>query len=169
MDVIKQTEDVIELSHTPFEWALGLGTVVIILFVGLIKALAEGALEGILISLAMLGVLSWLMITRIIRRLRVIADRGTGNIRISATTLRGEGFADYPLSALLRAEVETRHDGGNSTPEQRLVLVMGDESPTRRIQLDPFRPDPADLLYASQRINAWLAAGVRENLTQSSE
>lgn len=157
MNVIHQTDDMIELEHTPTPWVIGLGAVVFVLSIGLLKALLEGELGGSLIALAMLAGLSWIMVTRIVRRLRVVADRGTGLLRISATTLRGAGSADYPLSALLRAEVETRHEHGTSTPEPALVLVLGDESPPRRIRLDPFRPDPAELLYASEQINAWLA------------
>ena len=159
MNLVHQTDDMIELEHTPIPWVIGLGAVVFVLSIGLLRAIVEGALGGSLVALAMLAGLSWLMVTRIVRRLRGVADRGTGMLRISATTLRGEGSADYPLSALLRAEVETRHDPGNSTPEPALVLVLGDESPPRRIRLDPFRPDPADLLHASERINAWLDKG----------
>jgi len=158
MHVVRQTDDVIELEHTPIPWVIGLGAVVVVLLVGLIKALLEGAIGGSLIALAMLGALSWIMVTRIIRRLRIVADRGTGSLQITATTLQGEGSASYPLSALLRAEVETRHDHGTSTPQPALVLVLGDVNPPRRLRLDPFQPDPVDLLHASDRINAWLGA-----------
>lgn len=159
MHVARQTDDVIELEHVPAQWIIGLGAVWMILLIGLLKALVEFDPGGIVIVLAMIGVLSWIMVTRIVRRLRVVADRATNTLRISATTLRGEGSAHYPLSALLRAEVETRHDRATSRPEPSLVLVMSDSDSPRRLRLDPFKPDPADLLHASERINAWLATG----------
>jgi hypothetical protein len=159
MQVVRQTEDVIELEHTPVPWVIGLGSVCVVLSIGLLKALFEGEFVGAFIALAMLAGLSWLMITRIIRRLRVVADRGAGTLRISATTVRGEGSASYPLAELLRAEVQTRHDSGTSTAETAMVLVMADGHSPRHLRLDPFHPDSADLLYASDRLNAWLGSG----------
>jgi hypothetical protein len=159
MNVLRETDEVLELEHVPVPWIIGLGAVVIVLAIGLIRALVELSLEGILISLVMLAALSWIMLKWVVRRLRVVADRGADTLRIIARTPLGEGSASYPLSALLRAEIETRHERNNSTPEQALVLVMDDASPTRRVRLDPFRPDTADLLQACARINAWLAAG----------
>ena len=159
MNVLRETDEVLELEHVPVPWIIGLGAVVMVLAIGLIRALVEGSVEGILISLVLLVVLSWIMLKWVVRRLRVVADRGADTLRIIAQTPLGEGSASYPLSALLRAEIETRHERNNSTPEQALVLVMSDASPTRRVRLDPFRPDTADLLQACARINAWLAAG----------
>lgn len=159
MNVLRETDEVLELEHVPVPWIIGLGAVVMVLAIGLIRALVELSLEGILISLVMFAALSWIMLKWVVRRLRVVADRGAGTLRIIAWTPLGEGSASYPLPALLRAEIETRHDRNTSTPEPALVLVMGDASPPRRVRLDPFRPDPADLLQACARINAWLGAG----------
>lgn len=168
MNVVTRTDEHLELAHTPMPWIIGLGCVLFVLCIGLLKALAEGAFGGIIISLAMLAALGWIMMTRILRTLRVIAHRGLGKLRISATTLRGETSAEYPLSDLVCAEIETRHDKNTSRPEPTLVLVMNESSEPPRLRLDPFRPDPLDLLHACESINTWLSSRPATTATDTS-
>lgn len=157
MHVVQLTDTTLQLEHFPVPWVIGLGMVQVVLLFALIKAVVDGALGGMAISLAMLLVIGWVWLTKVYRRLRVVLDRERSALRISTTTLLGEQAAEYPLAELTGAEVETRH-GANSIPETRLVLVLGNAEPPRRLWPAPFKPDPVELLNASERINAWLAA-----------
>lgn len=156
MRVIHQGDDRIELEHLPTQWVIGLGAVCFVLVIGLVRALFEGAIQGALLALAMLAALSWIVLTRIFRRVRLVVDRGAGQVRVSASTVFGENETTYPLADLLRVEVDTRYDEDDSTSEPTLALVLADGGKPRRVRLDPFRPRPEDLLDASERINAWL-------------
>jgi hypothetical protein len=156
MNVVLQTDTRLQIEHLPIPWIIGLGAVCLVLLIGLIRALIEGAWGGALIAAVMLAALAWMCLTKIFTRLQIIFDRDTNSLTINATSLLGEQSASYPLADLTRAEIETRHDS-NSTPEPRLALVLGNAQSPQRLSADPFRPDPADLLHASERINAWLA------------
>lgn len=156
MNISYQDGGRIELEHVPAQWVLGLGAVCLVLLVGLVRALVEGAVAGALVALAMLAALSWVVLTRILCRFRLVLDRSTGQVRVSAGTVFGEREETYPLAALVRVEVDTRYEEGNSTAQPTLALVLADAGQPRRVRLDPFRPRPEDLLSASARINAWL-------------
>lgn len=157
MHVVQLNDTTLQLEHFPVPWVIGLGAVQLVLLFALIKSLVDGAPGGVAISLVMLLVIGWLWLTKVYRRLRVVLDRERNALRISTTTLLGEHAAEYPLAELTGAEVETRH-GANSIPETRLVLLLGNAEPPRRLCPDPFKPDTVELLNASERINAWLAS-----------
>lgn len=156
VNVSHQDAGRIELEHLPTQWVVGLGAVCLVLVIGLVRALIEGATEGALVALAMLAALSWILVTRVFRRVRLSADRGTGQLRISAGTLLGEWEETYPLADLLRVEVDTRYEESTSAPRPSLALVLKEAGETRRVRLDLFRPRPEDLLSSSERVNAWL-------------
>jgi len=158
MNVVRQTATVLQLEHFPMPWVIGLGAVQAVLVIGVFQALFQGAFGPVALMLAMLAAIGWIWLTKIFRRLQIVLDRDAGTLRISASTPLGEQGADYPLAELTRAEVQTRHDS-NSSPEQHLVLVLGNAEPPRRLWPDPFKPDAAELLNASARINAWLESG----------
>lgn len=158
MEVSHQDAGRIVLEHLPTQWAVGLGAVCLVLVLGLVHALLAGATEGALVALAMLSALSWVLLTRAFRRVRLSADRGSGQLRVSAATLLGEREEAYPLADLLRVEVDTRYEESNSAPRPSLALVLAEAGETRRVRLDLFQPRPEDLLSASARINAWLGA-----------
>jgi hypothetical protein len=171
MQVVHQAEDKIELEHVPTQWVIGLGAVCFVLLIGLVRALFEGAVQGALVALAMLAALSWLILTRIFRRVRLVLDRGAGEVRVGAITVFGERETTYPLSDLLRVEVDTRYEENNSAAEPTLALVLADAGKPRRVRLDPFKPRPEDLLSASGRINAWLGTdpGARQQAGDAGE
>ena len=160
MEITTKTADLLVLQHQPTNWIIGLGAVCVVLLIGLLRALIELSLPGITISLVMLTALGWLMLTQVVRRLQLIADKHTDLLQTKATTLLGAKVVEYPLSALQRTETQTRH-GSQSVPETMLVLVLGDTSPARRVKFDAFRPDPAAILSVSEQVNQWLEAGRR--------
>jgi hypothetical protein len=146
----------IELTQRATGWVVGLGAVLVILAVGLLRAILEGALNGILISLCLIGALGWIMATQVLRRVSLLADREIGTLRITAQTPRGSSTQEFSLSDLRRVEVETRHQRSHSLPEPRLVLVLDEGAGTRRERIEMFRPEPIDLLYAANTLNSWL-------------
>jgi hypothetical protein len=156
VNISHQDASRIELEHVPTQWVIGLGAVCFVLLIGFVRALFEGAVQGALVALAMLAALSWFVLTRVFRRFRLVLDRGTGVVRVTASTVFGERETTYPLGDLLRVETDTRYEEGNSAAEPTLALVLADGGKPRRVRLDPFRPRPEDLLFASGRINAWL-------------
>jgi len=158
MNVVRQTDTILQLEHFPMPWVIGLGAVQAVLVIGLFQALFDGAFGPVALMLMMLGAIGWIWLTKIFRRLQIVLDRAEGTLRISASTPLGEQAADYPLAELTGAEVQTRHDS-NSNPEPHLVLVLGNAAPPRQLWPDPFKPDPAELLSASASINAWLESG----------
>ena len=159
MQVVQQADDRIELEHVPTQWVIGLGAICLVLLIGLVRALAEGAMEGALVALAMLAALGWIILKHVFRRVRLVLDRGTAQARVSAITVFGARETEYPLGDLLRVEVDTRYEEDNSAVQPTLALVLADEGKPRRVRLDMFRPAPEDLLSASGRINAWLGTG----------
>lgn len=168
MKVVHQTDAVLQLEHFPTPWVIGLGTVLGVLLMALVKALVEFEFGGMAIASLMILAIGWVWLTRIFRRLQILLNRDTNVLRISVTTPLGEQGTDYPLTELTRAEVQTRHDS-NSVAEPRLVLVLGNAEPPRRLWPDPFKPDAADLLQVSERINAWLASGSAPEHSTKSE
>ncbi len=159
MNMMSEDDGRIELEHVPTQWVIGLGAVCFVLLVGLVRALFEGAVQGALVALAMLAALSWFVLTRVFRRLRLVLDRGTGVVRVTASTVFGERETTYPLGDLLRVEVDNRYEEGHSAAQPTLALVLADGGKPRRVRLDAFRPRPEDLLSASGQINAWLGTG----------
>ncbi|MEZ5555986.1 hypothetical protein [Haliea sp.] len=160
MEITTKTADLLVVQHQPTNWIIGLGAVCVVLLIGLARALVELSLSGITISLLMLTALGWLMLTQVVRRLQLIADRHTDLLQIKATTPLGEKVAEYPLSALQRSETQTRH-GSQSIPETMLVLVFGATNPASHVKFNAFRPDVAAILSVSEQLNQWLEEGRR--------
>jgi hypothetical protein len=156
MDPTEPSITRIELTQRATGWVVGLGAVLIILAVGLLRAVLEGALNGVLISLCLIGALGWIMATQALRRVSLLADRETGTLRITAQTPRWSSTQEFSLSDLRRVEVETRHQRSHSLPEPRLVLILDEGAGTRRERIEMFRPEPIDLLHAANTLNSWL-------------
>lgn len=146
------------LAHRPIPWMIGIGLLCTILCISLLKALLEVAIGGILISAFMLVTLGWIALTRIFVRLTLLADRDSDRLRLSRQTLGGISHQDYPLRSLRGAETEIRYSEHSSAAQPGLVLCLDDTQTTTRLRLPLFRPDPADLLQASETINTWLKA-----------
>jgi hypothetical protein len=145
------------MTDMPIDWIVGLGGILAILAIALLRAIAEGALNGILISLIMIATLGWITANEALRRVTLHADRATGTLRIAITTPLGRQAKDYPLAAVSGLEIETRHHRRNSMPQPVLTLMLHQDGAPVRQQLPLFQPYPVDLLYASQCFNAWLA------------
>lgn len=156
MNIVHQSADRLALEHRPMAWMVGLGVMAAVLLIAAISALADGALGGAAVAGALLGAIGWVALTRVFRRVALVADRSTGVVGITTTTLLGEQAETHALADLLRAEVESRYRTTDSTVEPGLVLVLDRGDRPERLRLDLFRPDPADLLQAEQQINGWL-------------
>ena len=156
MRVIKQSSAELEMTHMPIDWLVGLGGVVAILGITFLRALSEGALNGIIMSSLLLAALGWILMTQILRQVVFHADRRAGTLRIRSRAMFGDQVAEYPLPALKQLEGETQHNRRHSLPEYRLLLVLAQGDTLSRVPLDLFRPDPLDLLYAVSTLNSWL-------------
>ena len=75
MNVLRETGEILELEHVPVPWIIGLGAVVMVIVIGLIRALVEVSVEGILISLVLLVVLSWTEQALVLKRRHALRSR----------------------------------------------------------------------------------------------
>jgi hypothetical protein len=160
--VVQQSERAIEMTDMPIDWIVGLGGILAILAIALLRAIAEGALNGILIALILIAALGWITANEALRRVTLRADRAAGTLQIDVTTPLGRQVNDYPLAGVSGLEIETRHHRRNSMPQPVLTLLLHQDGAPVRQQLPLFQPYPVDLLYASQCFNTWLAERAHE-------
>jgi hypothetical protein len=161
LNIVERSAERLELEHRPLSWMIGLSVIAAVLVIGMMRALADGALGGAGVAAAMLAAIAWVGLTKVFRRISLVADRGAGTLELKTTTLMGEQAEQHALTDFVRAEVDHRYSTTDSSADTGLVLVLGRGDPPDRLRLDLFRPDPADLLQAEQSINGWLGHGAK--------
>ena len=155
MKVVRHTPDQLIVANVP--WLIGiLISLFILVFAGAgLFMLSQGIGSGLVFLLGG-GGLGLGAFAAFVRRVQVIFDRPGDSITIRRRSVFGYTQDRYPLSGLVRAELEeTRSEG---TRVFRPVLVLGDRGGARRVPVVLSYTSTAGPQRIVDAVNAWLGA-----------
>lgn len=155
--IVRNTDTVLEIENRPTRrTAITVGAILLAAAMGL-AALADGATGTGIIVLWVTALIGGLILreTAVVTQLRL--DRGTGQVRLRTSGLRGREEKSAPLHPTLRVEHRTRYGSTAGTDKAELVLVTAGDGSRHEFEIPIGRADGADVREMATAITGWLA------------